>query len=561
MTQVIRIILMAGFLLFLFPGAAFAVEFEITDSRIKAETDKDGTVNVTEFHTYQFDGEFSGVTRMLVPKEGTAVSGFSALEDGLPLRTVKDGELYKVFRGGEDENITVELRYVIEGAVTRYEDGAEFYWPFFDDRNESDYGNMMITVVPPEPSSGTELIGYDAAAGTGTLESDGSARFDLGHVGSGQNGDIRVVFDAALFPSLNAVPGTIRDTIAAERKRLAVEQEAAEARHQTAVLIGNIMLPAAILLLLGIFLKEWNLSRRKSAEARREAEASGFMTPKEIISMPAVMQFMSPAIDTGPERLSAALLDLIRKGQVVQVSETRFEETGKAPDHQHEEIFRSFLFDSFGDGNGGFDLEELKRRTEDDEQAGEYSSRIAEWSGTVSQEVKEAGLREAHPGTSVLLALTGSVLAGTAIYFAMGEAWIHLIIAIPLALAALIGAAFYRPLSDTGRLLREQWQVFAGQFKNAGAEEWTSLPREDRLRGYIYAIGTKNKDIDLPFAKFADTRQSSSDTPPAVIVYDPLIMNRSFAVAGEHAAYSSSASSSSSSGGGTGGGGGGSGAF
>ena len=561
MTRLIRTILTATLLLFLFPAAALAVDFEITDSRIEAIADKNGTVSVTEYHTYQFDGDFNGVTRMLVPKEGTDISGFSAFEDGQPLRIEKDGDVYKVFRGGKDETITVELRYAIEDAVTLYEDGAEFYWPFFDDRNESDYGSMTITVEPPEPSSGTELIGYDEAAGIGSAEPDGTARFNMGHVDSGENGDIRVVFDASLFPSLNPVPGTIRDTIAAERTRLAEEQKAAEARNRNAVLAGNIVIPAAFLLLLGVFWREWNLSRRKSAEARREADASGFMTPKEIISMPAAMQFMSPAIDTGPERLSAALLDLIRKGQVVQVSETRFEETDKAPEHQHEEIFRSFLFDSFGDGTGGFDLEELKRRTEDDKEAGEYSNRVAEWSGTVSRELKEAGLKESRPGISFLLALTGSILAGTAIYFGIGEAWIHLAVAIPLALAALVGAAFYRPLSEKGHLLREQWQTFTGQFKNAVADEWTSMSREDRLRGYIYAIGTKNKDIDLPFARFAKTRQPASDPSPAVFAYDPLIMNRSFAVAGEHAAYSGSATYSSSSGGGTGGGGGGSGAF
>ncbi|KZE38575.1 hypothetical protein AV656_06620 [Bhargavaea cecembensis] len=560
MKSLIRIAWILLFLLLLFPTASFAVEFEITDSRIDARADHSGNVSVTEFHTYEFKGDFNGVTRTLIPKDHTKITGFSAFEDGQPLKTEMDGDLYKIFRGGEDERVTVELHYQIEGAITRYEDGAEFYWPFFDDRNEADYGNMTINVAPPEPASGTEVIGYDEAADTGRVEQDGTAKFILGHVGSGENGDIRVVFDGSLFPSLNAVPGTIRDKIATEQNRLTEELAAAEERHRNAVLIGNIVLPAAFLLLLGVFLKERNLSRRKLAEARRQAEALGFRTPDEIVSMPAAIQFMSPAIGTGPERLSAALLDLIRKGQVVQESATRFEETDKTPEHKQEEILRSFLFDSFGDGTGGFDLEQLKSRTEDDEQAGEYSNRVAEWSGTVSLELKEAGLKEAHPGTSVILALIGSILAGIAIYFGMGEAWIHLGIAIPPALAALIGAAFYRPLSDKGHLLREQWQFFSGQFKISGAEEWTSMPREDRLRGYIYAIGTKNKDIDLPFAKFADTRQSSSDIPPAVIVYDPLVMNRSFAVAGEHAAYSSSASSSSS-GGGVGGGGGGSGAF
>ena len=117
MTRLIRTILTATLLLFLFPAAAMAVDFEITDSTIEAKMDKSGRVNVTEYHTYQFEGDFNGVTRMLVPKEGTDISEFNAFEDGKPLKTERDGDLYKVFRSGEDEKVTIELRYVIEDSV------------------------------------------------------------------------------------------------------------------------------------------------------------------------------------------------------------------------------------------------------------------------------------------------------------------------------------------------------------------------------------------------------------------------------------------------------------
>ncbi|MBP3950154.1 DUF2207 domain-containing protein [Bacillus suaedae] len=44
--------------------------------------------------------------------------------------------------------------YLIEDGVTAYADVAEFYWPFFDDRNDSSYEQLTITVHPPEPTSG-----------------------------------------------------------------------------------------------------------------------------------------------------------------------------------------------------------------------------------------------------------------------------------------------------------------------------------------------------------------------------------------------------------------------
>lgn len=556
-----KVAVTAVILFFLLPAAALAVDFEITESRINAKLDKSGSVSVTEIHTYEFDGEFNGITRMLIPKEGTLITDFSAFENGQSLRTEKDGEVYKVFRNGEDETVTVELGYVIDQAVTRYEDGAEFYWPFFDDRNETDYNKMTITVEPPGQSSSTVAIGYDEAEGSESVEPDGSVRFSLGHVDSGENGDIRTVFDAALFPSLNEATGTIRDRIEADKARLAAEQKAAEVRHRNASMTGNILVPLALLVLIGALWMEWSSSRNKAAAARSKAQSLGVRAPDEIVSMPAAMQFMAPALTTEPERLSSTLLDLIRQGQVVQVSETRFVETEKTAERHHEEIFRSILFDSFGDGSGGFDLDDLKKRTENEEQATLYNNRISEWSAAVSREIKEAGLKEARSRTSVLLTVMGFVLAGAAIYFGFGEAWIHLVITIPLSLTALIAAAFYRPLSDQGHKLREQWTTFSERLKAADIEEWQAMPHEDRLRGYTYAIGTKLKGIDLPFARFADTGQSSTQLSPVAFAYDPMLMSQSFTVASTNAAYSSGSTSVTSSGGGTGGGGGGSGAF
>ncbi|HSI68186.1 MAG TPA: DUF2207 domain-containing protein, partial [Planococcus sp. (in: firmicutes)] len=57
--------LLAFVLVLLVPTQAFAVDFEITEVRIDAQLNEDGTADVTEQFTYDFDDDFEGITRSL----------------------------------------------------------------------------------------------------------------------------------------------------------------------------------------------------------------------------------------------------------------------------------------------------------------------------------------------------------------------------------------------------------------------------------------------------------------------------------------------------------------
>lgn len=185
----------------LLPNVGYAVDFSITEVRIDAFLKEDGRVEVEESHTYSFDGEFNGITREIVPKAGTEITQFEATENGKQLRIEKEEDIYKIHRKGEDETVTVTLSYTIENGVDVYSDVAEFYWPFFDDRNESSYGEMTILVHPPKETGEVIAFGYDVAFDKEEVLADGSVLFQLGEVPSGENGDIRVAYDASLFPS------------------------------------------------------------------------------------------------------------------------------------------------------------------------------------------------------------------------------------------------------------------------------------------------------------------------------------------------------------------------
>ncbi|WLR61497.1 DUF2207 domain-containing protein [Guptibacillus hwajinpoensis] len=126
-------VLVLGFFLFilLIPVNVWAVEFSIDATNINAQLRKDGQVDVKESHTYEFEGDFNGITRRLISKEKTTIKNFQATENGKELKVEKDGDVYKVYRGGSDETVTVDITYTITNGVERFEDVAQFYYPFF----------------------------------------------------------------------------------------------------------------------------------------------------------------------------------------------------------------------------------------------------------------------------------------------------------------------------------------------------------------------------------------------------------------------------------------------
>src|SRR5690606_15438367 len=110
-----------------------------------------------------------------------------------------------------EETVVIDIFYSIENAVQVYEDVGDFYWPFFDKRNESDYENFTVTVYPPAETDDVIAYGTDEAFQTETVQADGSVLFELGEVPAGTNGDIRVAYDSALFPAAEKMTQTMKE--------------------------------------------------------------------------------------------------------------------------------------------------------------------------------------------------------------------------------------------------------------------------------------------------------------------------------------------------------------
>ncbi|WP_100012567.1 DUF2207 domain-containing protein [Lentibacillus sediminis] len=554
----VLIIILAG--MFLFPLSALAVDYTIEQTRIDAYLQENGDVQVREQHTYSFEGEFNGITRTLIPKEETAITDVSASEDGTALEVEQDDNEYRIYRGGEDETITVNLSYLITGGLEVYPDVAQFYWPFFDKGNESDYQQLDIFIHPPEPAENVIAFGYDAAAGTAAVEDEGVAHFAMGTVESGQNGDIRVAYDANLFPGADlAGDQPIGGEILDAKTELEEKQAAFASRKETLGNMAPYVVGIFVIYLLGVFFWAWRKKRAVQLEVERRFAEAHFV-PKEEMSMPATISYMKPGM-AGAETMTAALLDLVRKGYVRRENEDTFVAVDRNTEHKHEEFLVQWLFDTIGT-DGVFRLDDLTAFTDDKSNHQAYQEDFQAWKQAISEEIKSNNLTEKKAKQRTVIALTSVLLIPFAILFGIHELFISMTLAILFFLILILFAAFYQPRTVKGARIYKEWLNFHRLYPDKHEKEWNEWMDDERKRAFIYGFGINDSQLSKKNDELAE-QPGFANSDLVMFVVLAFALNQQFDKANSTAsvAAASSGGGTPGAGAGVGGGGGGSGAF
>ncbi|KGM46002.1 DUF2207 domain-containing protein [Neobacillus niacini] len=552
-------------LLFIFPHQGLAVEFSITNVKMDAYLQTSGDVKVEETHTYEFEGEFNGITREVVPKEGAVIRQFTAAENGHSLRVEKEDDFYKVHRKGTDETITITLNYTIENGMEIYRDAAQFYWPFFDERNESSYEDLTITIHPPAATDDVIAFGYGEAFNTETIQEDGTILFELGYVPSGMNGDIRVAYPAALFPTATKTADKPMKEEILKAKQKLIEQAAVDAKtKETLSTISMIGLPSFTIILLLFMMRDWLRTRALRNDFMREG-ITFTSVPKQIMSLPATIYFTNNNY-LQPQAMAAALLDLVRQRYVMKTADDQFQRIRSKSPFKHENILMELLFDKIG-ANQIFSLDDLTTYTKNTKNQVKYNSYQLEWKQAVKQEVDNHSLFENKTTYRSLIGFSSILLLPFLFFFLLYGLIVSFMVTLLLVITVIIYASVYRSKTREGARIAYEWRQFKAHFKDLPQTEWEKWSEDDRMRAYIYGLGISSKEIDrkndaLIEALIPTGSDYVDDSSFYSILYIGPYTSSSF-----HSAYQSSTRSSGGSdsgggnGGGTSGGGGGSGAF
>ncbi|WP_147804250.1 DUF2207 domain-containing protein [Alkalicoccus halolimnae] len=493
---------------FFLPFSAGAFELTIPEAEIHAHLQEDGSVEVEETFTYAFEGEFNGVVRTLNHPEETAVENLQAYENGEELVIETEEEIvHSIHRSGEDETFTVDLHYTIENGVERFTDVGQFYWAFFDSSNEMDYEAMSIFIYPPEESENVQAIGYDEAEGAETITEDGIVIFDLGHVESGSNGDIRTAFDEAMF---SGAERTSNDTAG---RQIAVEKEEREEQAAAFAERRNFLDSAAPFLLFAavaaiVFLifrdnLKFRYGRSRADNAEREKPV-----PEPIMSMPATMMYIHQTVT--PEMLSASLLDLVRKGKAMQEGEDGFRIKERDELLSHE-IKLIEMLDDMSEENV-FHLKDMASYLEKKENYETFKKKEAEWTKEVKKEQKEEKLVIERKTFRFVLMLAATLTFAAGIVFMIHGLILPFVILGLTAVTFLLYPIVYQPKTDKGSAVSGEWQDFRKRLKEYTVEDWQRLTPSEQKTAFIFGLGLNLKSVKKIAGEL--TKQIPADRKP-----------------------------------------------
>lgn len=550
-------------LVFIFPVQVFADDFTIDGFSIDATLQEDGNVQVKEVLTYNFDGSFNGITREIYPKKGSGIQDLQAEENGKPLKIDGNDGAYKIHRKAKDETVVIQLSYTILNGVERYADMGQFYWPFFDDRNETDFGNVSITVHLPEATDDVIAMGYHAARGKETTESDGTAIFELGNVSSGENADIRVGYDESLFSGAPLAGNkSIRSELLEEQQSLAAAQAIYDDRHELTGKVAPYVVGGAVLLLILIGSYALRLQQRRKENALQQYPEAYFV-PESIMSLPATVRYTAPQ-SGGPQIQTTALLDLLRKGYIEKVGEEEFQVVNRNTEYEHERLLIEWLFDGFGDGKT-FSYNDLDVLQGDPlavkEEVDKFRTSQIAWESAVRDEINENHLKGDVKGVRILSIITGLLLIAPMVWFGIYNQPMWLFFLVLPSMALILLGVIFNPKTVKGYGISHQWKAFRKRLPAVSESDFNEQLDDEQKRAVIYGIGTKTLENNTFFKSKQAT--PAVDGVPGWSYFPVGIMATHYLTHADTAVATSTTSSSSSSmpGGGAGGGGGGAGAF
>lgn len=240
----------------------------------------DGDIAVQEVFKYQFQGEFSTVTRTIGDDNHGGIKDFRAFEVPLeryngenldaPLQKLsssKKDETFNVSRSAKDETVIFYYEYIIENGVSKFNDISEFYWRFFDSENDSDIHNITIQIELDEETDKTEDFTFgtvhDWDLGTSKTEHN-SFFYSNEYLPAGELLEVRLLFPSAFSSNMGytAKEDRLDEFLAEEEKFEKKESLKEKILPLVNVIDTGFVYIAIILIIAGVLLRLFYIGRK-----------------------------------------------------------------------------------------------------------------------------------------------------------------------------------------------------------------------------------------------------------------------------------------------------------
>lgn len=552
------VILPVAVLLVIFPAfqTVFAANshYTIDGYFINVDIRPDGSANVEEKITYRFNGSFNGILRnvdyeltdgigniqVFAEKDGGIaefkVNSTTNLDaDGSPgtYNLVNEDEIaqFKVYEKSSNETKTFIFRYTLLNFVTKYNDIAEFNRKLVDSGWDVPLGNIEINIRLPEGAKKEDIrvYGHGTLTGESKIIDDRNVKFTVDYLTPGQMAETLVLFPTALVPqssrivAKDALPGILENEkrLAEEandererarrqveeykkreeerEKRLRAEEARKAAMRPYGNALGIVLALSWFAVIIYVYIK-YDKELKHDFEGNYYRELPGEYTPAE-------MSVLITMGRVGTHDITATLLDLVRKEQLLLKTETYIKE-GFFRDKEIEDYLLSinldapaavlnkheaFLIDWFigriGNGNSVF-LDEISARAKTTSGARRFLQDYNRWCELAKNEAEKNKFFDGSCKKGRVIGILASI-----VYFALGLLLAALFrialgyVLLALAFILFIFAARIKRRTSYGNEQNAMWQAFKNFLKDFSRLDKAEIPSIVLWEHYlVYAV-------------------------------------------------------------------------
>lgn len=382
------------FFSFLFLLPAKAKDYEIVKVHIIAKVNRDGSMDVREERTYNFQGSFSWANYILPKNKISDVVDFKVSENGkLYERNESGGPGTYTFSNFADhieakwhfsarnEKRTFLLSFKVLDAVTIYNDVAELYYKFIGSGWDRKTKEVKVEVTLPEPISKENLRAWAHGPlwGTVRIGNDGRVFLDVNNLPAGKFWEGRILFSPEIVPGCrNRIDKEALSEILSQEKKWAEDanrQRQLALRRSKLGLTLSILLPILAFGIWGIMYFKYGKPYNVPFEGRLYSEI-----PSD--KPPAILSYILNKGNIDASALVSTLLDLAQRGflKIEEKLETKrgifgsrekleyylklnrdFYQENKNSLRSFEESLISFIFEELAKGSDSITFEQIKK--------------------------------------------------------------------------------------------------------------------------------------------------------------------------------------------------------
>lgn len=242
----IKVLLLIAFCIFLLPSV-YAGEAYVDSINIDAEIKTDGSMVVKETIVWDIVEDLNGVYRDIltyneanptnsasdIVVNSVVVNGkefsysyntlFNGANGKYNVNELGNGKQIKIFTPSSDEYKETVITYTLKNVVVEYNDTAELYWNFIGNGWEYGIDDVNIKIKLPCDSEDLGVFAHGPLHGYSTITAKDEVLISVSNLRSGEEVDVRLLFDTSLVNTNKKVSVDKLDSILEKEAKLAIE--------------------------------------------------------------------------------------------------------------------------------------------------------------------------------------------------------------------------------------------------------------------------------------------------------------------------------------------------